>query len=48
MLIDSNILIYAFQPEYTFLRQFIAEQTPVVSAITYVEVLGYHQLSDED
>jgi len=48
MLVDSNILIYAAQPAYTQLRQFIADQAPAVSAVSYVEVLGYHQLGDQD
>ena len=42
MLIDSNIIIYASKPEYSSLRQFIAENSPVVSAVSYVEVLGFH------
>jgi predicted nucleic acid-binding protein len=29
-------------------RQFIAFPAPVVSAVSYVEVLGYHQLDDEE
>ena len=48
MLVDSNILIYAAQPGYAQLRQFIADQAPAVSAVSYVEVLGYHQLDDEE
>lgn len=48
MLIDSNILIYASQPAHAHLRQFIAEHAPAVSAVSYVEVLGYHQLGDEE
>ena len=44
MLIDSNIIIYAATPEFANLRQFIAENTPVVSAVSYVEVLGFHRL----
>jgi toxin FitB len=48
MLVDSNILIYAAQPAHAHLRQFIAEQAPTVSAVSYVEVLGYHQLDDEE
>jgi predicted nucleic acid-binding protein len=48
MLVDSNILIYAAQPGYTQLRRFIADHTPAVSAVSYVEVLGYHQLDDEE
>lgn len=48
MLLDSNITIYAVQPENEFLREFIANNSPYVSAISYLEVLGYHQLTDTD
>jgi predicted nucleic acid-binding protein len=44
MLIDSNI-IYAAHPEHAGLREFIATQAPAVSAVSYVEVLGYHELT---
>ena len=45
MLIDSNIIIYASLPEYARLREFIATEAPAVSAVSYVEVLGYHGLA---
>jgi predicted nucleic acid-binding protein len=45
MLIDSNIIIYASQPEHARLRELIAAQAPAVSAVSYVEVLGYHALT---
>jgi predicted nucleic acid-binding protein len=48
MLLDSNIIIYASQPEYGTLRDFIAEHVPAVSAVSYVEVLGYHKLSQKE
>ena len=48
MLIDSNILIYASQPTHAHLRQLIVEWVPAVSAVSYVEVLGYHQLDEEE
>jgi toxin FitB len=48
MLIDSNIIIYASKPEHADLRRFIAEHTPAVSAISYVEVLGYHKLTTSE
>ena len=48
MLVDSNILIYAAQPGHAQLRRFIADHAPAVSAVSYVEVLGYHQLDDEE
>jgi predicted nucleic acid-binding protein len=44
MLIDSNIIIYAARPEYAELREFVATCAPMVSAVSYVEVLGYHAL----
>lgn len=48
MLLDSNIIIYAAQKENEFLREFIAENNPYVSALSYIEVLGYHKLGNED
>ncbi|KAA3663606.1 MAG: type II toxin-antitoxin system VapC family toxin [Chloroflexi bacterium] len=48
MLIDSNIIIYAAQLERSDLRHLIATHAPFVSAVSYVEVLGYHQLSDAE
>jgi hypothetical protein len=47
-LVDSNILIYAAQPAHAHLRRFIADHAPAVSAVSYVEVLGYHQLNDQE
>jgi hypothetical protein len=48
MLLDSNIIIYAVQPHHSALRQFIADHVPSVSVISYIEVLGYHRLSEEE
>jgi predicted nucleic acid-binding protein len=48
MLIDSNIIIYAARPEHADLRRFIAENAPDVSAVSYVEVLGFHKLTEEE
>ena len=47
MLIDSNILIYAGDPRHRFLREFIKVNVPVVSIVSYIEVMGYDQLTDE-
>lgn len=46
MLLDSNIIIYGAQPEHSLIRQFIAQYSPVVSAISCIEVLGFHRLLD--
>ena len=48
MLIDSNIIIYAALPEHHELRRFIAANVPSVSVVSFVEVLGYHRLTDAD
>jgi predicted nucleic acid-binding protein len=48
MLLDSNIIIYAAQPEHAALRQFIETHAPAISAVSYIEVLGYHKLTEED
>jgi len=48
MLLDSNIVIYSAQPENEFLRRLIAEKVPAVSAVSYVEVLGYHRLAEAE
>lgn len=47
-LLDSNIIIYAAKPEYAFLGTFIEENAPVVSAVSYVEVLGFHKLTETE
>lgn len=44
ILIDSNIIIYAASGKYPSLVDWLLEQEAVVSAVTMVEVLGYHQL----
>ena len=48
MLLDSNIFIYAVQPQYEHLRQWFTQQGVGVSEITRLEVLGYHRLNDAD
>lgn len=45
MILDSNLIIYAARPEYPGLRRLIAARSPAVSAVSVVEVLGYHKLS---
>ncbi len=44
-MLDSNLVIYAARPEYPGLRRLIAARSPAVSAVSVVEVLGYHKLS---
>ncbi len=44
ILIDSNIIIYAASGKFPALGEWIAEQNLAVSAISVLEVLGYHKL----
>lgn len=46
MIVDSNVVIYAIMDENRTLQRFLTKRQPSVSAITYVEVLGYHLLTD--
>ena len=48
MLLDSNIIIYSVEPAHAPLRAFIAAHRPAVSAVSIVEVLGYHRLAATD
>lgn len=47
MLLDSNIIIYSAQLEHVQLRKLIAEDAPAVSALSYLEVLGYQRLTKQ-
>ncbi len=48
MLLDSNIIIYSFRPEYQKLQQFVNNRKAFCSAISCVETLGYHKLSNDE
>jgi len=47
-LLDSNIVIYATQPDNDWLRSEVASRPFAVSQATRVEVLGWHQITPED
>ena len=47
MLLDSNIIIYSSKREYAELRRFMARNVYSVSAVSRIEVLGYHLLATE-
>jgi predicted nucleic acid-binding protein len=48
MILDSNLIIYSAKPEYPHLREFIAKHSPAVSAVSVVEVLGFHRITPSD
>ena len=45
ILIDSNILIYSADQEFSYLRKLFQETGTSVSAISKLEVLGYHKIT---
>ena len=45
ILLDSNIVIYGTQAAHRRIRAFIQENDHSVSAISYVETMGYHRLA---
>lgn len=48
ILADSNLIIYAASGKFPNLVEWFAENKPVVSAVTLVEVLGYHKLKVDE
>ena len=48
MLLDSNIVIYAAEPEHVSSRLFINTQPSFVSVVSYVEVLGHLGLTEHE
>jgi len=47
MLLDRNIIIYSSKREYAELRRFMDRNVYSVSAVSRIEVLGYHLLATE-
>lgn len=50
VLVDSDIVIYSVSPDSNFqiLREFLRDHSHCVSLATYVEVLGFHRLKEDD
>ncbi len=46
-LIDSNIIIYSGAKEYSWLRELFYENNSFFSSISKIEVLGFHQIKEE-
>lgn len=48
ILVDSNLLIYAASGNFPKLTGWFLNIEPVVSAVTILEVLGYHRIAEEE
>jgi toxin FitB len=47
-LLDSNIIIYATDPQNEWLRIWLETEPLAISQISQIEVLGYHQITPEE
>jgi predicted nucleic acid-binding protein len=47
-ILDTNILIYASQPQFTYLKPLLSDPSNAVSIITTIETLGFPQLTPKD
>ena len=50
MIVDSNVIIYSIEPGYESLQEYLLNQVNLihVSAITKVEVIGFHKLNENE
>lgn len=48
MLLDSNIIIYSYQPAYSFLKPLVVDPGNSVSAISRLEILGFHGIKPDE
>ncbi|MEM8526290.1 MAG: type II toxin-antitoxin system VapC family toxin [Bacteroidota bacterium] len=47
-LLDTNIIIYSIYPEHSYLRTLVSDRNNCISAVSVVETLGYHKLTERD
>jgi len=48
ILLDSNIIIYAAQPAYHKLRNWLTAKVLAVSELSRLEVMGYHLIKEKE
>lgn len=46
--LDSNIVIYSYQPAFSFLKPLVIDPENAVSAISRLEVIGYHAIQPSE
>jgi toxin FitB len=45
ILLDSNIIIYSYQTAFIYLKPLVIDPTNTISAISRVEILGFHGIT---
>ena len=48
IILDSNLIIYSALPKFAYLRPLIKNVGSHISAISTLEILGFHRLEEED
>ena len=48
LLIDSNIIVYSYLPQYNYLKDIFINESVFASEISRIEVLGYHKLTVDE
>jgi toxin FitB len=44
ILLDSNIIIYSYQPSFHYLKPLVIDTANSVSTISHLEILGFHKI----
>jgi len=47
-LIDSNIILYSYLPQYEYLKDIFLKESIFVSEISRIAILGYHKLTKDE
>lgn len=47
-ILDSNIIIYSFQPAFDFLKPLVVDPSNGVSAVSRLEILGFHGIQPDE
>ena len=48
ILLDSNIIIYSYQPSFSYLKPLVIDPANAVSAISRLEILGFHGIQSNE
>jgi toxin FitB len=48
ILLDSNIIIYSYQPNFAYLKPLVLDPNNAVSAVSQLEILGFHGISVDE
>lgn len=47
-LLDSNIIIYSYQPAFEYLKPLVIDPANSVSVVSRLEILGFHSIQNDE